>query len=66
MLKKLWKPQTWLEVQVYTLLRYHGINEPEEIELINLCKAYRIDSNDKWAQPDRRSSGKTRLAHDLY
>ncbi|WP_238933562.1 ImmA/IrrE family metallo-endopeptidase [Brevibacillus choshinensis] len=43
MLKELWKPQTWLEEQVYMLLRYHGIENPEEIDLLNLCKSYRIE-----------------------
>ncbi|ELK39078.1 ImmA/IrrE family metallo-endopeptidase [Brevibacillus agri] len=43
MVKEIYKPQTLLESRVYKLLRYHGINNPEEIDLEQLCATYRIE-----------------------
>ncbi|NGQ95056.1 ImmA/IrrE family metallo-endopeptidase [Brevibacillus sp. SYP-B805] len=43
MVEDLYKPQTWLESQVYMLLKHHGIQNPEEIDLETLCATYRIE-----------------------
>jgi len=43
MLKKLYTPQTWLEEMVYNLLRHHGYNEPEEIDLKEICQTFRVE-----------------------
>ncbi len=37
------KPHTWLESRVYLLLRYHGFERPEHIDLERLCSCYRIE-----------------------
>ncbi|MFY0543645.1 ImmA/IrrE family metallo-endopeptidase [Brevibacillus sp. H7] len=37
------KPHTWLESRVYMLLRYHGMELPEQIDLKKLCSCYRIE-----------------------
>ena len=43
MLSSLFLPQTRLEAQVYSLLRHHGIQEPEQIDLSSLCECYRVE-----------------------
>lgn len=43
MIKEIYKPLTRIESQVYTLLRYHDIQNPEDIRLKQLCASYRIE-----------------------
>jgi Zn-dependent peptidase ImmA (M78 family) len=43
MLDEVCKAHTWLESRVYLLLRYHGMERPEQINLERLCSTYRID-----------------------
>lgn len=43
LLQEIGKPQTWLESRVYLLLRHHGIELPEQINLTQLCETYGIE-----------------------
>jgi len=42
-LQEICEPKTWLESRVYLLLRHHGMEQPEQIDLQRLCATYDIE-----------------------
>lgn len=42
-LQEICRPQTWLEDRVYLLLRHHGMECPDQIDLHALCATYGIE-----------------------
>lgn len=43
LIAEVFEPQTWLEERVYELLELHGIRQPREIRVSELCSAYGIE-----------------------
>ncbi|GED71228.1 hypothetical protein BRE01_49300 [Brevibacillus reuszeri] len=43
MLTALYQPQTRLEEQVYSLMQFHGIQKPDQIDLNSMCESYRVE-----------------------
>lgn len=41
--KELCTSQTWLEDMVYNLLRYHGYEQPEDINLLEICRTFNTE-----------------------